>query len=330
MKLLTSKKMHLPVIYLVENNKDIASLPLGIPFIKGKIKEYNDYVKLIEFEVLLRSALKSGLPFKWEQILRENGYKNLYKFTAYSEKCCYCTSTEKVELDDHDFTETEGTTISELIEDISYQVDSDVLKELKVIPSWFSEKVEDGIKSNILDSIKWNPGFYNKKLGDVSGAITIGQSNKNLIVIDISGSIPTSVGKACLLLSKTMSHLFYADLIITGAKSKLFDYTEIEALDVNDIYRRFGDNNEAADFRRIVSESRNYDNAIVFGDNHSPLQVWNTNRAISFTQAYDICNFKIGKIFSFHTTNFERRAGYADMFDCPNIEYVENWVRDLN
>ena len=60
--------------YLCLNEKELNSLPLGIPFIRGSNKDYDSYVKLLEFEILLQSALASGLPFKWEDILRREGY----------------------------------------------------------------------------------------------------------------------------------------------------------------------------------------------------------------------------------------------------------------
>ena len=330
MKLIQSKRFSLPIIYLVENERELMELPIGIPFIRGSNKNYEGYVKLLEWEILLKSALKSGLPFKWEKILRENGYTNLYTTIAQSEQCIYITEDQTLVIDETlDLVES-SSTIAEFIEDISYQVDIEVLKNLKVIPTWFSEKIEDAIKSNILNSITWNPGFYNKKLGDVSGAISLSKQDKNLIIIDISASIPKSIAKACLLLSKTMATQFYADLLITGARSGLFDYSEVDGLDVEQVYTDYGQNNECKDFRIIVNENRTYDNVIIFGDNHTPLDSWNGEKSISQKQAFEICKYKINKIYSFHTTNFSKLAGYGEMFDCKNIEYIKNWVADLN
>lgn len=330
MKLIQSKRFSLPIIYLVENERELMELPIGIPFIRGSNKNYEGYVKLLEWEILLKSALKSGLPFKWEKILRENGYTNLYTTIAHSEQCVYITEDQTLEMDGTLDLVGSSSTIAEFIEDISYQVDIEVLKNLKVIPTWFSEKIEDAIKSNILNSITWNPGFYNKKLGDVSGAISLSKQDKNLIIIDISASIPKSIAKACLLLSKTMATQFYADLLITGARSGLFDYSEVDGLDVDQIYTDYGQNNECKDFRTIVSESRTYDNVIIFGDNHTPLDSWGGEKSISKKQAFEICKYKVNKIYSFHTTNFNKLAGYGEMFDCKNVEYIKDWVKDLN
>lgn len=329
MELLQSKKFSLPIVYLIENDAELATIPRGIPFIKGGSKDYNNYVRLLEFEILLKSALATGLPFNWERILENNGYKNLFKSVAYSEQCIYINDVDAVTIDDTIESVTPSTNVSEFIADISYQVDINCLKELNVIPTWFSSKIEDAIKSNILSSIVWNPALYNKKLGNTSGAITLATPDRNLIIIDISNSIPKSIAKACLLLSKTMVTQFFADLIITGARSGLFDYTEVDALDVDQVYQDYGQNNECKDFRAILTQHRNYDNVIIFGDYHSCLDSWGSEKRISKKQGYSICNFKVNKIFSFHTTDNNTLAGYGDMFDCSNIEKVSDWVHHL-
>ena len=84
MKLLQSSKFNLPLVYLVEDAKELETIPLGIPYIRGSNRYYNDYVRLLEFEILLKSALATGLPFNWQKILEENGYKNLFKAKAQS------------------------------------------------------------------------------------------------------------------------------------------------------------------------------------------------------------------------------------------------------
>lgn len=330
MELLQSKKFSLPIVYLIENDAELATIPRGIPFIKGTKKDYNNYVRLLEFEILLKSALATGLPFNWERILNDNGYNNLFKSRAYSEQCIYINDVDAITIDDTIEGITPSANVSEFIADISYQVDIDCLKELNIIPTWFSSKIEDAIKSNILSSIVWNPALYNKKLGNTSGNITLSTPDRNLIIIDISSSIPKSIAKACLLLSKTMVTQFFADLIITGARSGLFDYTEVDSLDVDQVYQDYGQNNECKDFRAILSQHRSYDNVIVFGDYHTPLDNWGCEVKISKKQAYNVCNFKVNKIYSFHTTSDTVLAGYADMFDCANVEHIKNWVTDLN
>lgn len=330
MKLLQSNKVPIPLVYLVSSDDDLRTIPIGIPFIRGSEKDEKEFIKLLEFEVIYKSAIESGLPFNWKLLLKSYGYNNFIHGLAFSSKSEISRDTSLIEIN----TEVEkiipSTDVKTFLADISYKVDIDTLKDLKVIPTWFSETIEQAVKTNILDSITWNSGFYNKKLNDISGAITLSNPNKNLIIIDISGSIPTSIAKATLLLSKTMSLQFYADLIITGAKSGIFEYSEVSSLDIDQLYQDYGQNNECKNFRAILSESRQYDNVIVFSDYHSPLDTWGNVHKISKEQANKICKFRVNKIFSFHTTSITALAGYAEMFDCENIEYIKNWVKYLD
>ena len=164
---------------------------------------------------------------------------------------------------------------------------------------------------------------------------SIGSIKKEVIlVIDISGSIPESISKAILLLSKTMSSLFYSDLLITGSKSTLYDYSAVESLDVKTVYRENGKDNDQTYFKNLVSEYRKYNTVIVFGDNHSPSMSWhNTYNKGGYIERKDgkkINKWEVKKIISFHTTSSTTLAGYADWFETENIEYKENWVRTLN
>ena len=193
MELLQSKKMNIPLIYLVENDAELSTIPLGVPFIRSSKKDYAEIVKMLEFQILLKSALATGLPFNWEKILTDSGYRNLFRATAYSDSCVYINDDSTITIDTTIEKVTPSSTIKEFIADISYQVDLEVLKDLKIIPTWFSSKIEDAIKSNILSSIVWNPALYNKKLDNTSGSVTLSTPDRNLIIIDISGSIPKSI-----------------------------------------------------------------------------------------------------------------------------------------
>lgn len=333
MKLIQSKKMSLPTVYLVESDEDFKVIPLGVPFIRGSLKDYDSIVMLLEFDILLKQAKASGLPFNWQHILEKNGYKDIYfhgKAHSFFEK-----GIEKDEYEGETVDSEKSISIDTITREASYQVNIELLKELKVIPSWFSKTIEENIRVNILNSLTFNPNLYNKKLGLPTGDIEMTSPERNLIINDISGSIPRSVSNSILLLSKTMCEQFYADLLITGSKSTLYDYTEVGNLNVSEIYDENGMDNDQVWFKKLVSEDRKYNNAIVFGDNHSPSMKWTNefNRGTSFIsreKGKEICKWKINKIFSFHVTSNVTLAGYADWFDTENIEFMENWVEDLN
>jgi len=336
MKLIQSKKIHLPTIYLLETDEDLLKIPLGVPFIRGNIYEYDDIVMLLEFEILLKSVKKTELPFKWEKILEENGYDfPFFKAKAESTKILIGQELYDDRRDDSELgIPSKEKSIEKYIRDISYQVDIEYLKELRMIPSWFGS-IEENIKENILNTISYNPFLYNKKTELITGGVALSSPIKNLIIIDISGSIPKSISSAILLLAKTMAINFYADLLITGSKSTIYDYNYVSGLDIDLIYSENGTDNDQVYFKTPVSEYRKYNTVIVFGDNHSPSMKWDNlynrrTKTIPIEKGKEICKWDIEKIISFHTTSKDILAGYADWFNTDNVEYIENWVTYLD
>ena len=331
-KLIQSKKFTLPIVYLVEDNNDLQQLPPGIPFIKGNYKDYRKCVQMLEWEVLWKSAIQSGLKFNWAKILKDNGYKTWNYGIAYSDEGDLYKEGDISK--DYKTGEHKPTTISceDFLNDCSYYVDIEVLKNLKLIPKWY-EDIESAVKTNVMETVVFNPYLYTKKLGISLGDFEYNSMQKNLIVIDISNSIPRSVSNTCLILCKTLAEKFYADVIITGLKSTLYEYGTLENYSVEDLFKENGGGNEQVYFRKIVEEHRSYKTAIVFGDNHQPGYKWECNSInISEKQGKELCNFKVKEIISFHTTSPNIIAGYARWFDVPNqnITHIKNWVKDLN
>jgi hypothetical protein len=326
MKLLQSKRITLPIIYLIENAEQLAQLPLGIPFIRGKKREYDRIVRILEFEVLLKSAKATGLPFNWKKILQDNDFKEDY----------YQTKASSAKILDKELDEYNSVGLHSFVEDISYVVDIEYIKNLKLLPTWFAD-IEEAVKINILNTITYNPNLYNKKLDLVSGGIDLSSPEKNLIIIDISGSIPKSISKAILLLSKTMSTNFYADLLITGSKSTIYEYNEVDNLDVTTIYNENGEDNDQVYFKKLVKQYRKYNTVIVFGDDHSPSMTWFNEfnqkkkvKKMTDDEGKELCKWDIKNIYSFHTTSETKLAGYADWFNTKDITYMKNWVTYLN
>lgn len=327
MKKLISDKIKLPLVYLIENDEDLKNLPVGIPFIRGDFSLYNDYVKTLEYQIILMSAIKSGLPFNWKLLLKENGYINIFEDIAMSEKIMCDSESEYETMYEYD---DNISLVSRTLEDISYVIDFEYLKNLKLIPSWFADTLEENIKTNIFNSILYNPYLYNKKLDNMSGSVELSNPNLNLIIIDISGSIPISISKSLLLLCKTLSLTYYADLLITGSKSTIYPYSTVHTLDIDTLYKENGRDNDQIYFKKLVQIYRKYDNVLIFGDNHSPCQKWNGKKTISITEGKQLCKWNIKKIYSFHVTKENTLAGYGEWFNCDNIEYMKNWVKYLN
>lgn len=226
------------------------------------------------------------------------------------------------------------TLFESFIKDSSVYVDVRKIKDLNLFPLWL-DKIEDAISTNIHNFAVYNPNMYNKKLEGMYGSLDLVSPDRNLIIIDISGSIPKAVSTTCLALGKNLAESFYTDLLITGSKSTLYSYENLHELDVKTIYEENGMDNDQVYFKKLVSsEVKSYKTAIVFGDNHCPGYVWNNKynidtRTISDADGKKICKWKVDKIISFHTGSSYELAGYARWFDTKNIEYIKNWVEYL-
>jgi hypothetical protein len=332
-KLIQSKRVQLPIVYLVETAKDLQNVPLGIPFIRGRMSDYNNCVQMMEFEVLWKSMIETDLPFSWKQILADNGYVNTWNYGIAKS-----SGMHDAEISDEDwmelgFLENKGGSAinaSNFLNEISYKVDIDVIKDLKLIPCWLMD-IEAAVNENILNSVTYNPMLYNKKLDLPLGGLEFNSPKKNVIIIDISGSIPNGVSMTMLTLAKTMADQFYADVLITGGKSVIYDYDKVDGLVPDDLYSEIGQNNDQAYFKKLLSEKRVYKTAIVFGDNDCPGHKWSrSDKAITDVDGKKLCKWEIDNILSFHTHDNSKLAGYARWFDTYNVTHIDNWVKDLN
>ena len=336
MKLLTSKKLKLPQVYFISDRKEIKELPIGVPFIYGDAKNEGDLVRMLEYEVLYQQAIATGFPFNWKKILEDNGFLDLenfgYSLTTFMEFTSEGIDTEEGELTELTSLEKHSDDLKRYIKDSSVYVDIAKLKELNVFPLWL-DKIEDAVKTNIHNFAVFNNNMYNKKLEGMYGGLELKSPNRNLIIIDISGSIPRGVSSTCLTLSKNLAETFYADLIITGSKSTLYLYEELYKLDVNKVYSENQMDNDQVWFKKLLtSEKRVYKTAIVFGDDDSPCYAWNNKynvktRRISREDGKKFCLWEVEKLISFHTSSSTRIAEYGCWFSPQETEMIENWVK---
>jgi hypothetical protein len=346
MKQLVSERLRLPKVYFISDRAEIKDIPIGVPFIFGDESVEPHLVRLLEYEVLYQEAIKSGYPFDFRQILKDAGFDDNTDFW-YHHPCYMELTTEGVDLDkDPEADETlshmgeKWGKYKEFIKDHAAYVDIEKLKKLKVFPIWL-DKIEKAVHTNIHNFAVYNENMYNKKLEGMYGALDLVSPSRNLIIIDISGSIPKAVSSTCLTLAKNLAETFYADLLITGSKSTLYPYERLNDLNINTIYQENGMDNDQVYFRKLVtSDRRKYKTAIVFGDNHSPGWNWSNsyNRGcgtISKEDGQKLCEWEIEKLISFHTQKHARYkgeravAGYAEWFTPKEIEHVDDWVKYL-
>lgn len=333
MELLKSKKFKLPKLFFIDDREEIKKIPIGVPFVYGNKRDRNKFVRMLEYEVIWNKAVKSGFPFDFKKLLQEAGFRNV-KFHSF----CESTYMDFKDSGDYDIDKIDSTknklyedgdnsVFEDFVEDCSAYVDINKLKQLKVFPTWLND-IEQAIETNVHNFAVYNPYMYNKKLDGMYGSIDMASPAKNLIVIDISASIPRAVGTTCLTLAKHLVETFYADLMVTGTKTYLFPYEEISGLDVEGMYSEFGQGNEARMYRALVTgESKKYTTAIVFGDNHTPCESWGASGNISRENAKKQCNWTVERMISLHTTSNTTRAGYGDFFDVKEVKHISDWIK---
>lgn len=355
MKILKSKRgIPLPSLLFISDRKDISKVPRGTPFIFGDESSEEYVVRMLEYEVLYQNAIKSGMPFNFKKLLNDAGFKDVsttptggcgefidYTTTGKMQEISDVSNVSNGEIPSRDISSKEGRKLfNKYVNDASVYLDISVLKALKVFPVWM-DSIEEAITTNIHSFATIDSNIYNKKLEGMYGGIKMTPPSRNLIVIDISGSIPRAVSSTCLALAKNLSESFYADILITGSKSTLYEYSEIYKLNIETIYSENGMGNDQKYFKNLLTKTeRKYDTAIVFGDNDHPGYSWNTPHDISDEDGKELNKWEINKVISLHTRNsdyFRRRgkyrkgqlAGYARWFSPKKIEHIEDWCKYL-
>lgn len=332
MKRLISPKINLPVMYLLEDSKELEDLPLGIPFIIGNEDALPYIIKYLEYTLLYRSAMATGLAFNWSNELAKLGYGDAvkpeedFKLIPFD----YMVNLgEPIELEDLHTAEEFDLDVENYLTD-GYLVSFDKLTELNVTPSWLSN-LTDSIKTNVLEAVNFNPNLYSKKLGVMSGYSEIVGSDRNLGILDFSGSIPVSIITTTAILAKLMSKTFYADIMITGSTTKLFKYEELDRVDLLAEAKKIGRENDQVDFRKIVSVPMVYNTVFSFGDEDDPGRPWgNKGEYISDEEGKKICNWKVNKVISLHTKSNKIQTGYTRWFEPKETEHVKDWLISLN
>ena len=342
MHLITSKKLSLPKVYYIYDRNEIKDIPIGIPFIVGDKETEEHIIRLMEYESLYQAALKTGYPFNFRRILRDNGYYDLESFSYGCGAYMEITSDGIIGGDGDDFDldilelhSFHGSidSFKRYIRDNSAYVNIEVLKNLNVFPVWM-DKIEEAISTNIHNFAVFNNNMYNKKLEGCYGALELTSPSKNLIIIDISSSIPKACSSIFLALSKNLEEAFYADILITGSKSTLYEYENLHSLDIKTIYSQNEMDNDQLYFKKIVSTHKKYKTCICMGDNDSPSHNWSNSfnkgsKRISREDGKKICKWEIDHVISFHTKGVENLAAYLDWFTFKTEERIEDWVTYL-
>lgn len=308
-KKIESSKVVIPPIFLVETEEDFEQLPRGVPYIIGKEEDLEFIRTYLEFQILIKSCNSTNIPIKWLDCLKQLGYNvaNIREYQLKSGGGYGDNKGDGYNLSTEDFITDQ------------YLVNFDELTSLKLLPSWLDDIVS-AINTNLIDEVMFNPMAFNKQLGLNIGAAQVKTNPKNLLILDISSSMPKAVVMTITRLAKLMSKRFYADIILTGKESYLYDYNVVQTLDIIGITSKIGGGNEGTMYKKIVSETKFYDTIISFGDDDSPGIYNGENRFI--------CN----TLYNLHTEkNSNNITGYAkSLAPKKDTIRVKDWLRTIS
>ena len=216
--------------------------------------------------------------------------------------------------------------IEDYVGDLSSSVDIDALQKLGMLPQFVGD-IADCIKLNLSNSMRWTEG-YTKKLGATLGNFKNSRTLPNLIILDISASIPDGIAATMITLADTLRSQCNAELIITSCRSGYYSIG-CELPKPQTIRNYYGRGNEGAEFMAILSNhisGREFGYVISFGDWDSPGN-WCSNY-----NKVDLQGTKVHEVRHYHT--FEKEStGYAKWAeDCgPDaIVYDTSWCSVMN
>lgn len=183
-------------------------------------------------------------------------------------------------------------------------INLDALQHLRLLPSFLGD-IRDCVRANLTGGTEWRYG-WNKKLGAAVGACDLAPEPNNLLIIDVSGSIPDGISATMLALAETLREQCCADLIVTGSKSYFYPRRS-ELPSPSEMRGMCGYGNEKTDFMKILEShvaGRRWSNVIAFGDFDAP-------NIVECDVAFFSEGTRVDRLLSFHTLTADRVAGYA-------------------
>lgn len=213
--------------------------------------------------------------------------------------------------------------LADYVGDMTSSVNLEVLQELQLMPKFIGDIMEC-IKSNLSTRTHWTEG-YNKKLGVPVGTFSSPSELPNLIILDVSGSIPRGISATMITLIDTLRTQVNAELIITGSNSVYYSITD-DLPDPQAIRDYFGYGNETRDFYAILQKkisNRNWGHVISFGDDDYPgLGYLSENREET---ARVLSNATVKAVHHYHTNQSFTKTGYAKWCHYLNSDMEEHY-----
>lgn len=274
---------------------------------------------------LFLRVLEAKYPgIKWKEVLGIKKAKSVVAFVEGHKEVEMQRSTVKYESDGHACIATgeriidadneveidpyRQVDLAEYAADETAKVNIDKLDELDLLPSFLGD-VYSCVKRNLLQSA-WEEGWTKKLHAPMGNYRMCGGEGDNLIILDVSHSIPEGIANTMITMIDTMRSKVDADLIVTGGVSLWFGKDE-DLPSPEKLRAMVPRSNESRDFNEILSKRvslHDWDNVIAFGDCDTPRYYHETKKALK--------NISVGKFWHYHTRQFwyvrnDQNCGYA-------------------
>ena len=325
-----AKNCHLP--YIVSNQSDETILLLALyPFFSNKF-EWVAWEKILN-KLIGTTNWISKQPIVFVPGTAEDEDSSLPSDGEYDEN-----RAADIATDYRYFKGTSDNTLEEVnlfhyIKDAGDYLNVDVLMNMKFVPNVLCD-----LRSMItrdIEGFMWSEG-YNKKLGMMMGNFDSKNEERNLLIIDVSGSIPQGISNCMLMLIPTMrARLGHCDLIVTGGQS--YFYKSGSTLpSPKEMRSRIPYSNERDQFANIIESLRgkHYTNVISFGDNDTPEIKGGWREIMWEPRPFDNESIiSVENVWHYHTS-YKQPTGYALWVKRMNPNVVEHidtsWCRLFN
>lgn len=240
------------------------------------------------------------------------------------------SSEERLFYGGEDMVVEKKLSIEDYVGDMNSYVNIEMLQRLRLMPAFIGDILEC-VKINMSSGLHWSEG-YNKRLGLPVGRFNSSGQLPNLVILDVSGSIPRGISATMISLIDTLRTQLSADLIITGSNSRFYPMGS-ELPSPQRIRNMFGRGNEARDFFGILARDirgRHYGHVFSFGDNDTPAYYDYEHRICP-----ELPGTTVEYVHHYHTGTYLRyadhRTGYAKWCHMlgkqPREEFDTSWCK---
>lgn len=358
MHMLRTGRLPLPEVVVVTTDSDVAEAKrLGLPYIKTKLSD----AKIVGYIML--PVLERRMPgIAWRKVLGLQGIGHVNVVVPVKGGFCEVdgvidslpdgnadTVSDMAEGErlfsggrEDMLPEDAEVDASVLLVESDWSVDMDALAELGMLPHFLSD-VTEAVRRN-LTGRDWTEG-YNKKRGWCAGNFVSGEDCPNLLIVDVSASIPESVSATMISLLDTLRSKADAHLIVTGATSMYWAPGE-KLPSPEWIRAHIPRSNEEKMFSQILRDhvlGKHWGNVVSFGDYDTPYLVFDEDRLTpAYRRTYpekslDKCpgyaDTKVDAVWNYHT-RVETWTGYAkwvkDLPGChPELHFDCSWAKEV-